>query len=455
MKSEPINLNSQQLAYLGRFIDEYTARTSSSQQRRRTAGPTLADPRSSAGYMRDAPVAARSYWEATKRMRYPLVGDRCDGSRVWDIDGNEFIDFGLGFGVHLFGHRPDFLVEAIEKRLAKGTPMGFQSDVANEVATKIARMTGSERVAFANTGTEAVMGAIRLAREVTGRTKIAIFSASYHGSYDATLPAIGLTRGIPSRAADETLVLEYGTDASLQAIAEHADQLAAVLIEPVQARQPQIQPRAFLHELRRLTRERDIAFILDDVLLGFRVHQGGCQAHFDVKADIATFGKIIGGGMPIGVVTGTKRFMDPVDGGPWNDMDDSLPEVDKIWFAGTFNKNPMTMATCEAVVERFEQEGPGLQEGLNERATSLVDRLNGWLTEHEMPVSVVRFGSMFRFVGPLETTLLIPHLALRGVYTWEGMVFFVSVAHSDDDLAHLETSVQQSLLAMRDGGYLV
>ncbi|MEX1366263.1 MAG: aminotransferase class III-fold pyridoxal phosphate-dependent enzyme, partial [Nannocystaceae bacterium] len=194
--------------------------------------------------------------------------------------------------------------------------------------------------------------------------------------------------------------------------------------------------------------------ILDDVLLGFRIHQGGCQAHFDVKADLATFGKIIGGGMPIGIVTGSARFMDAIDGGRWNDADASLPDVDKIWFAGTFNKNPMTMATTQAVAQRFVQEGPQLQERLNARAEALVSRLGAWLVEHQMPLEIARFGSMFRFVGPLPTTLLIPHLAMRGIYTWEGMVFFVSVAHDDRDLQALEDGVKDSLLTMRRGGYL-
>lgn len=454
MTSDPSILNSAQRAYLSRFIDTYTKRTAGSLERRRSAWPALADPRSSSGYMREAPAPMREYWTATKRMRYPLVADRCDGSRVWDIDDNEYIDFGLGFGVHLFGHRPKFLVEAMQRRIDKGTPMGFQSDVANDVASKIAKMVGAERVAYANTGTEAVMGAMRLARAATGKTKIALFASSYHGSHDATLPSIGITRGVPQATLEDTVVLEYGSASALEQLEARADEIAGVLIEPVQARSPAIQPKDFLHDLRRLTRERDIAFILDDVLLGFRVHQGGCQAHFDVKADIGTFGKIIGGGMPIGVVAGSARFMDHVDGGAWDDTTDSLPPVDKVWFAGTFNKNPMTMATTEAIVDRFVQEGPQLQQGLNAKAEVIVDDLNAWLKNENMPVSIVRFGSMFRFVGPLPTTLLIPHLAMRGVYTWEGMVFFVSAAHSDDDLSQLVDGVKDSLTQMRKGGYI-
>jgi glutamate-1-semialdehyde aminotransferase len=450
----PALLNPSHLRYIDRFVEAYAAKTPGSAAQRRAAWPYLADPRSSSGYSSHAPGPMRELWAATKRIRYPLVGRRCDGSRVWDIDNNEYIDFGLGFGVHLFGHRPDFLVEAMRRRIDAGMPMGFQSDVAREMAEKISIMTSCERVAYTNTGTEAVMGALRLARAVTGRTKVVVFTNAYHGSYDTTVPAIGSVLGVTTGAAADTVLLEYGTDASLETIKELAPVLAAVLVEPVQARQPDLQPRAFLAEVRRITAEHGAALIFDEVLLGFRIHQGGCQAHFDIKADLATYGKIIGGGMPIGLVTGSSRFMDAVDGGQWSDSDSTLPDVDKIWFAGTFNKNPMTMATTEAIVNRFNQEGPALQERLNHRAEVLVDRLSAWLRENAMPVTIARFGSMFRFVGALPTTLLIPHLVMRGIFTWEGMVFFVSVAHSDQDLRALEEAVKDSLLTMRQGGYI-
>jgi glutamate-1-semialdehyde aminotransferase len=450
--SEP--LSPPQLRYIAQFADAYTARTPGSAAARRAAWPFLADPRSSSGYSSHAPLAMRELWTATKRIRYPIVGQRCAGSRVWDIDGNEYIDFGLGFGVHLFGHKPEFIVEAMHRRIDAGMPMGFQSNVAHDVAEQIAGMTGASRVAYCNSGTEAGMVALRLARAVTGRSKIVVFANAYHGSSDATVPAIGSVLGVSPGAAQDTIVLAYGADASLHRIAEIAAQLAAVIVEPVQGRQLELQPGPFLAELRRITTEHDIALIVDEVLLGFRIHQGGCQAHFGIKADLATYGKIIGGGMPIGVVTGSARFMDPIDGGAWRDTDDSLPEVDKIFFAGTFNKNPMTMACTQAVVERFSQEGPALQERLNQRAETLVDRLSIWLREHRMPVSIVRFGSMFRFVGPQPTTLLIPHLVIRGIYTFEGMLFFISVAHTDNDLLAFEEAVKDSLLAMRQGGYL-
>ncbi|HMG55260.1 MAG TPA: aminotransferase class III-fold pyridoxal phosphate-dependent enzyme [Kofleriaceae bacterium] len=454
MSNAAESLSQAQLRYIAQFADAYTARTRGSAAARRGAWPFLADPRSSSGYSIHGSRAMREFWAATKCIRYPIVGRRCAGSRAWDIDGNEYIDFGLGFGVYMFGHNPDFIVEAMHRRIDAGMPMGLQSDVARDVAEQIARMTGTDRVAYCNTGAESVMVALRLARAVTGRDKIVVFASSYHGSYDATIPGLGVLLGVTPGVTQDTIVLEYGADAALRRIDELGDQLAAVLVEPVQGRQPWLQPAAFLTEVRRITAEHGTALIFDEVLLGFRIHQGGCQAHFGIKADLATYSKIIGGGMPIGVVAGSARFMDPIDGGAWRDTDDSLPDVDKIWYSGTFAKNPLTMACAEAVVERFWRDGPALQERLNQRAEALVDRLSIWLREHGTPISIARIGSMFRFIGPPPMTLLIPHLATRGIYTAENMLFFISVAHHDNDLVALEEAVKDSLRAMRQGGYL-
>jgi len=453
MSTTAESLSPPQLRYIVQFVNEYTARTPKSAAARRGAWPFLADSRSSSGYSRQAPSEMRELWIATKRMRYPIVGQRCAGSRAWDIDGNEYIDFGLGFGAYLFGYKPDFVVEAMRRRIDAGLPMGLQSDVSRDIAERIARMTGMERVTYCNTGAEAVMVALRLARAVTGRDKIVVFASSYHGSGDATIPGLGMLLGVTPGAAQDTIVLPYGTDGSLQRIAELADQLAAVLVEPVQSRQLGLQPAAFLKDLRRITAEHGIALIFDEVMMGFRIHQGGCQAHFGISADLATYGKIIGGGMPIGVVAGSARFLDPIDGGAWRDTDESLPDVDKIWYSGTFTKNPMTIACTQAVVDRLAHDGPALQERLNQRAESLVDRLSIWLREHRMPISIARFGSMFRFTSAPLMTLLVPHLAVRGIYTAENMLFFVSTAHDDHDLLALEEAVKDSLITMRQGGY--
>jgi glutamate-1-semialdehyde aminotransferase len=447
-------LDDRQRHHLDELVRQYAHRTRASQQRREQAWPALADPRASQGLFDELPPAAREAWLATKALRHPLVAERAEGARVWDIDGNEHIDFCMGFGVHLFGHRPAFLDQALRSALDRGLPIGYQSERANAVATAIAAMTGAERVAFCNTGAEASMGALRLARAASGRDGIAVFAGSYHGSYDAVLPATGMHRGLSERQRADTLVLAYGDPQSLERIAEHASTLAAVFVEPVQARNLRLQPAQFLHELRALTRERGIALVFDDVLLGFRVHQGGSQAWFGVQADLTTYGKILGGGLPIGVVTGAARYLDAIDGGRWSAHDDSRPAGNKVWLAGTFTKNPLTMAAADAVTRQLEAAGPALQAGLNATTARLVERLKAWLSEHAMPVQVEHFGSLFRFAMAPSLWILLAHLRMRGIYAFDGMTFFVSTAHVEPDLERLESAVHEGLLAMRDGGFI-
>lgn len=441
--------------YLAAFVARYTERTRRSQQRREDAWPALADARSSQGWSAQLPPAAREAWLATKALRHPLVATRAEGSRVWDLDGHEYVDFCMGFGVHLFGHRPAFLHEALRERLDLGLPIGLQSERALDVARSIAGMTGCERVAFCNTGAEAIMGAVRLARAATGRDRIAVFSGSYHGSYDATLPAACPTLGLSVAQDRDTLVLELGSPQSLERIAEHAHELAAVIVEPIQARNLSRPPAllgSILRDLRTITRQHGIALVFDDILLGFRIHQGGSQAWFDVRADLVTYGKILGGGLPIGVVAGGARWLDAIDGGPWHAHDDSRPALDKIWFAGTFTKNPLTMAPADAVTRQLVEQGPALQARLNARTTAMVDDLRSWLAAEGMPVRVEHVGSMLRLAVAPPLWILMAHLRMRGVYAFDGMTFFASTAHSDADLERLADATRDSLLAMRDGG---
>lgn len=449
-------LNEPQRRYLDGFIAEYNEKTRGSRSRRQDAWPALADARSSQGFFgKQMPPRAREIWLATRELRYPIVAERGQGAHVWDIDGNRYVDFCMGFGAHLFGHRPAFLEEALRRQLERGMPIGFQSDRSNEVAAAVVGMTGVERVALCNTGAEAIMGAVRLARAATKRDTIAVFSHSYHGSYDATLPATGMTHGLSSSHKSDTLVLDYGAAGSLEQIAERAGEIAGVIVEPAQSRSLSLPPEGFLRELRELTRARDIALIFDDILLGFRIHQGGSQAFFDVRSDLAAYGKIIGGGMPIGAIGGTARFMDAIDGGRWSSDDATWSAVDKVWFAGTFTKNPMTMAASHAVLTRLQEEGSGLQEGLNARTALLAGRVNRWLTEQSMPVRVEHLGSLFRLaLSSPEQWIVIPHLRMRGVYAFDGMTFFLTTAHSDEDLGQFEDALKDSLLSMRRGAFI-
>ena len=217
----------------------------------------LSDPRSVAGF--------RQIW---KEMVYPIVVNRSSGSRLWDVDGNEYIDLTNGFGMILFGHNPEFIREAIKAQLDQGIEIGPQTPLAGEVAKLVCEMVGMERAAFCSTGSEAVTAAIRVARTVTGRDKIAMFAGAYHGIFDEVLvrPTVvgGMPRSIPiapgiaPNMVENIVVLEYGNPESLQAIKAMGHELAAVLVEPVQSRRPDLQPREFLQELRGITdRKRD------------------------------------------------------------------------------------------------------------------------------------------------------------------------------------------------------
>ncbi|QOT00203.1 amino acid adenylation domain-containing protein [Brevibacterium sp. JNUCC-42] len=450
----PNNVTVQEQNYINDFMSRYSDRTRSSKLMAQTYRNVLANNRNVAGF--------RSTW---KEMIYPIVSDRAMGSRLWDIDGNEYIDICMGFGVNLLGHNPDFITEAINEELKRGFPVGPMSRLSGEVAQLISDVAGVDRVAFYNSGTEAVMVAVRIARAFTGRSKIAIFAGSYHGSFDGILARSNTTKedgssnpmapGVPSSMTEDVLVLEYGSEKSLQIIRENAHDLAAVLVEPVQSREPDLQPKEFLQALRSLTTELGTALIFDEVITGFRIHPGGAQAWFGIQADIVTYGKIVGGGMPIGVVAGKTAFLDCIDGGYWEYGDQSYPpNAEKRTFvAGTFCHHPLTMVAAKVTLEHLKQHGSSLQEEVNQRTARMCQILNAYFKEQNISIRMVHFGSLFRFVLKGAQEILFYHLLQRGIYTWEGRNCFLSTAHSDHDVEKIIDAVIGSIEEMKEAGF--
>jgi len=449
-------LTPRQREYLEALTERYTRRTRGSKEYVEHHRPHLADPRMSPNFTQ--------LW---KELVYPVVGDRSRGSRLWDVDGNEYIDLAMGFGVNFFGHSPDFIAEALREELERGVHLGPQSRLAGPVAELICELTGSERVVFTNSGTEAVMTALRVARTVTARPKVAIFSGSYHGTFDGTLAralAAGGRRGSAPVAPgvmpgmiEDVLVLDYGDPRSLEELKKHRAELAAVLVEPVQSRRPHVQPREFLRELRALTDEWGTALVFDEVITGFRVHPGGAQAWFGVRADLATYGKVVGGGLPIGVVAGRAEFMNAFDGGAWRFGDASFPRSQQTFFAGTFCKHPLAMAAAHAVLSRMRDEGPSLQEGLNSRTDGLIGRLENLFREEGLAARVANFSSLFFFLPPRDwrfSELFFYHLLEKGVYVWEGHTCFLSTAHTDEDIEQVVRAVGETVAEMREGELL-
>jgi glutamate-1-semialdehyde aminotransferase len=413
-----------QRQHVAELAEKFSAVTAESKKLTQRYRAVFANNRNIAGF--------RPAW---KEMVYQIVADSAEGSRIREAGGREFIDLTMGFGVHLFGHKPSFIQKAIIEAASEGMPLGPISHRAGPAAERFCRMTGMERVAFYNTGSEAVMTALRIARTATGRSRIALFEGAYHGTFDGVLAlrreennmlysAPG-SPGTPSGMVEDVMVLRYDDPQSLELVRRHGQELAAVLVEPVQSRRPDLRPQKFLQDLRTLTRESGSALIFDEMVSGFRCHPGGAQAYFDVRADLAAYGKIIGGGMPIGLVAGRAEFMDAVDGGHWSFGDDSYPRKRNTFVAGTFCHHPLSLAAMIAVLNKLEESGPGLQEELNQRTEALSRRLNNYFMENDVPIRVAHFSSLFRFFLRGDLELLFYHLIQRGIYVWEGRHCFL------------------------------
>ncbi|MBE9016569.1 aminotransferase class III-fold pyridoxal phosphate-dependent enzyme [Chroococcidiopsidales cyanobacterium LEGE 13417] len=442
MKTTALANQSRQQKYLEQFIMRYTERTKTSKQLAQTYRPYLADER-----------GTEDFSFPFKEMTYPIASKRAAGSRMWDVDGNEYIDLVMGLGVNLFGYNPPFIQAALAEQLEQGIQLGSQLEFVGEVAELFCELTRMERVAFSNTGTEAIMTAIRLARSVTGRNKVAIFSHSYHGHSDQTLVqaetvdenlhSVPIYPGIPPSAAEDVLVLDFMHPRSLDAIAARHQELAAVLVSPIQRQRPDRDPRMFLHQLRQLTAESGIALIFDEVVTGFRLHPGGAQAFFDVAADLAVYGKIVGGGMPIGAVAA------------------SYPQANQTLFAGTFRKHPLAIAAARAVLQYLKLQGSTLQEQLAQRTSQFIAELNAYFATKAVPLRMANFSSI---IGPatsgisasFESLMLLNYnLIDRGVLLLPGGGGYLSATHTDEDIVRIVQVFKDSVEELQNVGLLL
>ncbi len=441
-----------QAKYVRDLVAKYEAMTPGSKRGTAEGRGQLADPRAVAGF--------RAQW---KEMVYPLLVERARGSRLWDVDGNEYIDIVNGYGCILFGHSPEFVVEAARAQLDRGVAIGPQTPLAAEVAALICELTGNERVTFCNTGSEAVMAAIRVARTVTGRDKFVYFGGDYHGTFDEVLVrqtpkgSAPVAPGIPLANTTNVVVLEYGAESSLAYLRDHAEEIAAVVIEPVQTRHPELQPFEFIRDVRLITEETGTAFVLDEVVTGFRLGQGGVQEMLGIRADMCTYGKVIGGGHPIGVLSGKAMYLDALDGGAWRYGDDSGPEVGVTFFAGTFVRHPLAMAAAKAVLLHLKAAGGELQRTLNAKTARLAEELDRFFQERGVPSRIHHFCSWFYFTFPNDAklgSLLYYAMRAKGIHIQEGYPCFLTTAHTDADLAAVEKAFKETVVEMQAAGVL-
>jgi glutamate-1-semialdehyde aminotransferase len=447
IKLEPDDLTGEQQEFLKEFIGRYTAKTQKSRDYIQAHRRVMSDW-----------LSMLNFRVSLKELAYPIVSQRSAGARIWDLDGNEYIDIAIGYGANYFGHKPGFVQEALAK----------QRTLAGEVARLISQLTGVERVVFSNTGTEAVMTAVRIARTVTGRDKIVRFAGSFHGTFDGILAEADehgtypISPGTPQGMVKDTIVLPYVSPESLEKIEDLGEELAAVLVEPVQSRKPDLEPRDFLQRLREITSRTGAAFIFDDIYIGFRLHQGGSRAYFNVEPDIVTFGKIIGGGLPIGIVAGKKEFLDAIDGGYWNFGDSSVPAAKTTFYGGTFLRHPLVLAASHAALKYMKEQGTQLQERVNQKGQYLADEVNAFFKAENVPVRLTNAGSSFRFESlgkyhqamlPLEMELFYYLLTYKGIYLWERRTCSLSTVHTDEDIRFIIAAVKESIKELRQGGF--
>ena len=451
--TDATEITERQRARLDAFMRRYIARTRLSKAYTQEHRPHMADPR-----------VVNGFRPMLKEIIYQIVVGRSKGAYVWDLDGNQYVDVLNGFGMNMFGWQPDFVLDAVRKQLDLGYEIGPQHPLAGEVAKLVCELTGFDRAGLCNTGSEAVMGAVRIARTVTGRNTIVLFTGSYHGIFDEVivratkkLRAVPAAPGIMPSTAQNVLVLDYGTPESMEIIKSRADDIAAVLVEPVQSRRPDFQPREFLQELRKVTADAGTLLILDEVVTGFRCHPGGIQALFGIKADICTYGKVIGGGFPIGVIAGKREYMDALDGGQWQYGDDSIPTVGVTYFAGTFVRHPLALAAGKAVLEHLKQAGPELQVTLTRTTAAMVDELNAFCREVGAPIVLKSFASVWKTFftedHPLQD-LLFAMMRSRGVHVLDNFPCFFTTAHGNADIAVIKKAFKESVLELQESDFL-
>ena len=379
----------------------------------------------------------------------PLFLERGAGSRVWDADGNEYIDYVCSWGPLILGHADARVLAAIGESAANGTSFGAPTERENAVARMVTDAYDSIDMArFVNSGTEATMSALRLARAFTSRPKIVKFEGGYHGHADALLVAAGsgaMAHGVPDSAgvtasfAQDTLLARFNDLASVEAhFSAFPDDIACVIVEPVAGNMGVVPPDdGFLQGLRDLTAQHKALLIFDEVITGFRVAYGGAQQRYRVAPDITCLGKIIGGGMPVGAYGGSAEIMATV------------APLGPMYQAGTLSGNPVAMAAGAATLEALQ--APGVYEALDAKASRLAAGLQAVFADAETPLCVNRVGSMMTLffnagaVNGWDTVSasdrdgfarFFHRMLEEGVYLppspFEAM--FVSTAHTDADI---------------------
>ena len=327
---------------------------------------------------------------------YPLFVASAKGSRFRTVDGEEFLDYCMAYGALLDGHAYEEVVEAVQKALARGSLYGQPTEMEVELASLISSLVPSmEMVRLVNSGTEATMHSLRLARAFTGRQKILKFEGGYHGAHDSVLVKAGSgasslgipnSEGITKDVAKDTLVAKFNDEEmSNRIIEDHTHELAAVIIEPVMGNMGPILPRpGFLETLRKITQENGVVLIFDEVITGFRVALGGAQEYFRIRPDMTVLGKILGGGLPIGAFGGRREFME------------KLAPLGGVYQAGTYSGNPVSVAASLATLQSLKRRAGQLYPKLERTGEQVRWGISDVIGSAKLAAQVNGLSSMFQ-----------------------------------------------------------
>jgi len=321
----------------------------------------------------------------------PLFMARAHGSKIYDVDGNEYIDLVLSYGPMILGHGNNKVIEAVQKQVCTGFTFGASTENEIILAEMVCNaFPGMDKVRFVNSGTEAIMSAIRLARAYTGKNHIIKFAGCYHGHSDALLVAAGSglatlsipgSKGVPADAVKNTLIAEYNNIDSVKKHLSECKDIAAVFIEPIAGNMGVVLPSDdFIKELRQITKAAGVLLVVDEVMTGFRSKFGGAQELLGIEADITCLGKVVGGGFPVGAYGARNEIMNMVS--PLGDM----------YQAGTLSGNPVAMAAGIATLTELKEQNP--YDKFNQQAATIEKALLDAAAENSIALTVNRFGSM-------------------------------------------------------------
>jgi glutamate-1-semialdehyde 2,1-aminomutase len=400
----------------------------------------------------------------------PVFLERGHGSHVWDADGNEYVDFMMSFGALIHGHAHPHLVSVVSEAMAEGSHFAAATSAEVEAAERFCRMVPSaEVVRFTNTGSEATMLALRLARAHTRRTKFLKFEGHYHGWYDPFLlnahghppgqlgspdnpSRIPDSEGIPPATFDDVVLAPWNDIAVLERVMQkHGHELAAVITEPIMANMGCIPPReGYLQTLRELTREHGVLLILDEVVTGFRYAPGGCQEYYGIQPDISTFGKALGAGFPVGAVAGPRSILERMR---WSD--------NMVLHYGTFNGHRLTMKVVAANLDLLS--GNDTYGRLHAIGDAAINGLHDVFRRRKVKAVVQGFGPMFQiyfterdaihdyrdycaYVDAARYSRFVHRLLERGIYMTpsNGLHWIISTAHTEADVAALLEAADQA-----------